>query len=134
MAESNLMMLVAGYCERRGWIPVGRRQFDVGEWHVRINGSREPWDGLDQWHVLAENVRYLGMLLFSAHNGTVGGYRESEGAFRAALEADARMSSPPVPHGGAGAFTAPDGLDTLVGSACLSEAPGKDSDAGWEHR
>ena len=85
----NLMLLVAGYCKRRGWIPVGRRSFDVEEWHVRVNGSREPWDDLAPFHALAENTRYVGMLLFSAHGGTVGGYQHTEAEFRTVLEADA---------------------------------------------
>jgi len=87
--DESLMMLVASYCKRRGWIPVGRRAFSVGEWHVRVNGSRELWDGLAPWHVLAEHARYVGMLLFSPGGGTVGGYRGAEEDFRAALVQDA---------------------------------------------
>ena len=98
MTESreSLMMLVAGYCERRGWVPVGRRTFDVGEWHVTVNGSKEPWHGLDPWHVMAENARYIGAVLFSAFGGVAGGFKGTEAEFRAALvvvrEQDIRAS------------------------------------------
>ena len=85
--DLSLMMLVAGYCERRGWVPVGRRAFQISGWHVRVNGSREAWDDLAPFHVLAENTHSLGMLLFSAHDGTAGGYQYSEDEFRAAMVA-----------------------------------------------
>jgi hypothetical protein len=86
--RESLMMLVAGYCERKGWIPVGQRIFRVGDWLVTVNGSAEVWNKLPPWHVLADNQVYLSMLLFSPAGGTVGGYQDGEPEFRAALAAE----------------------------------------------
>lgn len=83
--HESLMELVCSYCERRNWIPVGQREFSIGDWRLIVNGSGVTWKGVLPWHVLADHQVHMATVMFSAFGGTAVGYHEAETDLRAAL-------------------------------------------------
>lgn len=79
--------LIRQYAERRGWIPIGRREFVVGEWEIKVNGSKDPWEDVPPFHAHVHNRIYVGSLLLSPLSGLAVGYKGTEPEFIAAMKA-----------------------------------------------
>ena len=95
------MDLIRRYAERQGWIPIGYREFTVGDWDITVNGTGEDRDLIAPWHTRAVHREILAMLVFSAHGGSAVGWREAEEMFIRDLER-ALFVEPSAEEGGAG--------------------------------
>ena len=80
------MSLVADYALAMGWTPIGDRSFSVGDWDVRVNGTKAEVGHIPPFHVCVTNRVYMGIMLFSPFGGSVGGYQGTEGEFIAAMK------------------------------------------------
>ena len=80
------MSLVADYAFKKGWVPIGDRSFTVGDWDVRVNGTKTEVDGIPPFHATAENRVYLSLMLFNPFGGCVGGWKNTENEFIAAMK------------------------------------------------
>lgn len=78
--------LIRRYAEREGWVPIGWREWHVGPWHIRVNGTAEPRGAIPPYHALIENETYVALLLIHPLGGTVGGWTGAEEEFIAAME------------------------------------------------
>ena len=78
---------IARYAQRQGWIPINWRAFDVGPWHVTVNGTREKRDGIPPYHARIEHRDVIAIMLLSPFGGSVGGWQDAEAAFIRDMEA-----------------------------------------------
>lgn len=87
--------LIRRYAEREGWIPIGFRVWDVGPWHIVVNGTRDERDGVAPYHAHVANRDYIGIMVMSPLAGSVGGFQGTEDHFIRDMEA--ALVSPSVP-------------------------------------
>jgi len=77
--------LIRRFAVLHGWVPVGFRSFDVGDWQVTVNGTRDARDNIPPFHARVENMRYVGTMLMSPRGGSVLGYEHTEAEFCEAM-------------------------------------------------
>ena len=76
------------YAEREGWIPIGWRDFTVGSWRIRVNGTRVERDSIPPYHALIEHRGIVALLMVNPFGGSVGGWQDAEAEFCAAMRAE----------------------------------------------
>jgi hypothetical protein len=74
------------YAVREGWIPIGWRDFHVGPWRIRVNGTPEDRDGIPPYHALIDHDTIVALMLVNPFGGSVGGWQGAEAEFCAALQ------------------------------------------------
>lgn len=79
--------LIRRYAEREGWIPIGWREWTVGPWRITVNGTNQKRAGISPYHALIQHDEYVGLMLINPFGGTVGGWKDTENEFVAAMEA-----------------------------------------------
>ena len=79
--------LIRQYATLQGWIPIGHKMFTIGDWRVEVNGTRKVIGKLSPFHALVENQRYIGAMVMHPYGGSVGGYKDTEPEFVAAIRA-----------------------------------------------
>lgn len=79
--------LIRRYAVREGWIPIGFRQWSVGPWDITVNGTAEERDALSPYHARIVHREILAIMIINPYGGGVGGWRETEADFIAAMEA-----------------------------------------------
>lgn len=85
--------LIRQYAERQRWIPIGWREWHVGEWRIRVNGTPESHDGVPPWHALIEHDTIIAMMLIHPYHGCMLGWKETEDEFVAAMKAELSRGS-----------------------------------------
>lgn len=88
--------VIARYAQREGWIPIGWRDWRVGPWRIRVNGTKAARDGLAPFHALIEHDTYIGLMVIHPCGGTVGGWKDTEAEFIAAMKDALAQPSPEV--------------------------------------
>lgn len=63
---SELFSLIADYCTARGWVPVGQRAFNVGPFHITVNGGPETWRDIPPFHATVTKANDLSLILVSS--------------------------------------------------------------------
>ena len=80
--------LIRRYAKRKGWIPIGWREFTVGPWRVRVNGTREVRDAIQPYHALVEHQDIIAFMALNPFQGTIGGWKDTESDFIATMQAE----------------------------------------------
>ncbi len=80
--------LIRQYAEREGWIPIGWKDFTVGPWRIRVNGSPQIREDIRPYHALIEHQDVVALMLISPFGGSVGGWSQAEDDFVATMKAE----------------------------------------------
>lgn len=83
---SEAFDLIAQYAAQRGWMPIGWREWTVGPWKITVNGTHLPTNNIPAFHALVENEEYVALMLIHPFGGTVGGFKDTEANFIAAMQ------------------------------------------------
>lgn len=78
--------MIRRYAVQRGWIPIGWRVFDVGPWHITVNGTEKTREHVPPYHARVEHRTIISIMLLSPFGGSVGGWQDAEGEFIAEME------------------------------------------------
>lgn len=73
--------LIRRYAEREGWIPIGWREFTVGPWRVRVNGTKEEREAIPPYHAAVEKPESIGIMLLHPYGGKAMGWQTMEDDF-----------------------------------------------------
>ena len=79
--------LICRYAEREHWLPIGWRDWCVGPWRIRVNGTAVDCENIPAWHVLIEHQHIVSFMLIHQTGGTVGGWAGTEEAFISDMKA-----------------------------------------------
>lgn len=74
------------YAVREGWVPIGWRDWMVGPWRIRVNGTATEQDHIPPYHALIEHQELVAILLIHPRGGTVGGWQDAELEFCQAMQ------------------------------------------------
>lgn len=85
---SEAFDLIRQYAERQGWVPIGWRDWTVGPWRIRVNGTGEKRDNVPPYHALIEHADIIALMLIHPLGGQVGGWSKTEENFIAAMRAE----------------------------------------------
>mgnify|MGYP001567339052 FL=1 len=61
------------YAVREGWIPIRWKDFRIGPWRIRVNGTPTMCQDVPPWHALIEHEDIIALLLIHPMGGIVGG-------------------------------------------------------------
>lgn len=85
---SEAFDLIAQYAEREGWIPIGWREWTVGPWRIKVNGTTETIDGVRPYHAQVEHQDIIAIMVIHPFVGSVGGWKDTEADFITAMQAE----------------------------------------------
>lgn len=83
---SEAFDLIRQYAEREDWIPIGWRDFQVGPWRIRVNGTPEERDHVPPYHAMIEHADIISFMCLNPFTGSVGGWKDTEDEFIAAMK------------------------------------------------
>jgi hypothetical protein len=81
MAYCEAFSVIADYCLAQGWAPVGVRDFSVGAWDIRINGTPERRWGTAPFSANVVHRDVVAIMVLSPGGGTIGGWPGGEDQF-----------------------------------------------------
>jgi hypothetical protein len=83
--------LIRQYAVGKGWVPIGWRDWTVGPWRIRVNGTPTQRGQIPPYHALVEHQHIVSLLLISPLGGRVGGWAQGEDDFIAAMRAELKV-------------------------------------------
>jgi hypothetical protein len=97
---SEAFDLIRQYAEREGWIPIGWRDWRVGPWRIRVNGTRQEREQAPPWHALIEHDTMVAFMCIHPMGGSVGGWKDTEADFINAMKAELEQEAAVRPSEG----------------------------------
>ena len=89
---SEAFDLIARYAEREGWIPIGWKDFRIGPWRIRVNGTQVEREHVRPCTALIEHQDIVALMVIHPFGGTVGGWQHTEADFIEAMRKE--LTSP----------------------------------------
>ena len=94
---SEAFDLIRRYAVRAGWIPIGWRDFRVGPWRIRVNGTVQEREQVPPYHALIDHDTLVACLCIHPMGGSVGGWKDTEAEFIDAMKAELAAEGSPQP-------------------------------------
>ena len=91
---SEAFELIRQYAVREGWVPIGWREWHVGPWRIRVNGTKDERDAVPPWHAVIEHDDVIALMVIHPMGGSVGGWKDTEAEFIVAMQQELGSLTP----------------------------------------